>query len=133
MTLHINYNHQCPKCGAYYIPYKDGDKTIACPKCGHVGDEAFDFIPKAVNSVKFNLREYGSYTPLAWATMSLGDHILRILFGILEGYSKEVKGKNFEKYAKEYLSKMVWGNQEYLRDHILGIALIVKKELDNEE
>ncbi|WXG46619.1 MAG: hypothetical protein WED05_08190 [Candidatus Atabeyarchaeum deiterrae] len=62
MTLHINYDHQCPKCEAYYIPYDD----VPCPRCGLVEKERFDHITRATRSLLFNLDNYGSYVPPAW-------------------------------------------------------------------
>jgi hypothetical protein len=43
MTLHIHYTHQCPSCGAYYIPC---DKNVPCPRCGVVEQERFDLSQK---------------------------------------------------------------------------------------
>jgi uncharacterized Zn finger protein (UPF0148 family) len=70
LTLHIFYTHQCHKCGAFYIPY---DKDVPCPNCGLVEKERFDYIPRATESLNFNLKEYGRYIPPAWyATMQRG-------------------------------------------------------------
>ncbi|MGB9877236.1 MAG: hypothetical protein ACPLPS_05670 [bacterium] len=62
MTLHIHYDHQCPNCGAFYIPYED----VPCPNCGLMEEERFDFIPQAVESLLYNLHRYGSYFPPAF-------------------------------------------------------------------
>ena len=86
MTLHVHYDHQCPNCMAYYIPY---DKDVPCPCCGFVEQERFDFIPQAAMSAHYNLETQGSYVPGAWYTGSLGDHILSLLFPLLEKYRTE--------------------------------------------
>ena len=63
MTVHVRYEHKCAACQAFYIPYAPG---VACPQCGRQESEVFDFVPQAVESLRFNLRSYGSYLPPAW-------------------------------------------------------------------
>jgi hypothetical protein len=126
MTLHVHYDHQCPKCNAYYIPY---DLDVPCPNCGLVEQERFDFIPEAVGSSRFNLNTRGSYVPGAWYTGSLADHILWLLFGLLEEQRKEPDGQSFNGMAHKALKHMNWGNQAYLRDHVWAIAVRVYEEL----
>jgi len=52
MSYHATYKHECPKCGAYYIPF---DQAVPYPKCGKVESERLDFIPEAATSANFNL------------------------------------------------------------------------------
>lgn len=125
MTLHIYYSHECPKCGAPYIPY---DRDVPCPRCGLVEKERYDYIPEAADSLAFNLANYGSYSPLVWAVLSFGDHVLWLLFGVFERYSRS-NWENFGPFAGRVLSKMKWGDQSYLEKHVLGIAVRVHEEL----
>lgn len=126
MTMHVVYSHECPSCKAYYIPY---DADVACPKCGLVEAERFDYIPQAAASMQVNKQHGGTYTPGAWWVGSLGDHILRLLFGLFDSYD-EVKGEaGFEQYLDQRLAQMEWGDQEYMRAHLRGIALRVSEEL----
>lgn len=125
MTLHIHYDHQCEGCGAYYIPYEE----VVCPNCGLKEEERFDFIPQAVASILYNLDNYDSFFPPAWVVTSLADHILRILFILFEGF-RQSEGSDFSLYARQLLEGGDWGEQFYLKDHIFGIALRVKEELD---
>ena len=127
MTLHLAYDHQCEKCGAHYIPY---DKVVPCPKCGLVESNRFDYIKQAVDSLRFN-KYGGSYTPTAWYVGSLGDHILNLLFPLFDAYEEELPA-DFAAFAQERLLLMNWGNQKYLRCHILEIAIRLKKELAKE-
>ncbi len=127
MTLHIHYNHQCPKCEAYYIPY---DLEVPCPRCGLIEQERFDFIPEAVESARFNLETQGSYVPGAWYKSSLADHILGLVFGLLESQRRTPKGGRFEDLARKALQDMNWGDQVYLRDHVYGIAVSVYEKLN---
>ena len=127
MTLHIVYEHQCPKCGAYYIPY---DKNIPCPKCGVTENERFEYIPLAMKSLLFNLGKYGSYMPLGWWAGSFGDHILNILFHIFEGFRREEKQDNFDSFTRKFLSQMKWDDQDYLEKHIHSMAIRIHKELE---
>ena len=129
MTLHVVYNHECPKCQAHYIPYDD----ISCPNCGWHEEERFDYIPQAAGSVKYNLRRYGSYVPPAWWVGSLGDHILHILFYVFENYRQQTDTKDFSEYASIYLSRVNWGDQSYLRNHLAAIALRVHDEMEKED
>lgn len=110
MTLHVVYNHRCPRCKAHYIPY---DEDVPCPNCGHVEGERFDYIPLATASLKFNLEVFDSYMPRAWCVRSLGDHILHILFWVFEKFRKQKEKQNFCKFAEKLLSEMDWGEQKY--------------------
>lgn len=130
MTLHVVYNHQCPSCQAYYIPY---DERVPCPRCGLIEEERYDYIPQAAASMRYNHRTGGSYTPGAWWVGSLGDHILSLLFGLFDGYEERKGAVGFEEYLVDRLLAMQWGEQEYLREHIHGIALRVREELGREQ
>ena len=120
MTLHVVYDHECGGCGAFYIPY---DTDVPCPRCGVVEDERFDYIPRAVESVQFNKRSYGSYRPMAWWVGSLGDHILHVLFGILDAYEEKGAGQDFADFADSAVAEMDWGDQDYLKIHVRDIAI----------
>lgn len=124
MTLHVVYDHECEACGAFYIPYDD---DVPCPKCSLVEANRYDFIPEAVDSLKFN-KSQGSYRPPAWLVGSLGDHILNLLFGLLDTYEEE-KPDSFREFITSKLIQMDFGDQEYLRNHLLGIAMRVHEEL----
>ena len=127
MTLHVSYDHECPKCNAYYIPY---DVDVPCPSCGLVEQERFDFIPEAAASARFNLITHGSYVPGAWYAGSLADHILSLLFDLLEEHREEPDGQSFKPMAHNALKHMDWGDQKYLCDHIYSIAVRVFEELN---
>jgi len=118
MTIHVNYDHQCPQCQAYYIPY---DAQVPCPKCGLVEKERFDFIEQAAESMRFNISN-GSYTPAAWWIGSFGDHILSLLFPLFDAYEED-RPADFMVFAADQLGKMDWGDQSYLKEHVLGIAV----------
>jgi hypothetical protein len=125
MTLHIVYDHQCSSCSADYIPYDD---NAPCPKCGLIETNRFDFIHRAVDSMRFNKIEGGSYVPSAWAVTSFGDDILTLLFSLYFSYGKN-NPINFREFSESYLSEVDWGDTEYLKGHIFGIVLRVHEEL----
>lgn len=125
MTLHVVYTHQCGACQAYYIPY---DTDVPCPRCGLVEEERFDYIPQAVASMRFN-KSGGTYTPGAWWVGSLGDHLLMLLFGLFDSYEAQQGQAAFESFLDNALQRMEWGDQEYMREHLQGIALRVREEL----
>jgi hypothetical protein len=126
MTMHVVYSHECSACKAYYIPY---DSDVPCPKCGVVEAERFDYIPQAVASMQVNKRSGGSYTPGAWWVGSLGDHVLSVLFGLFDAYEAQHGRVAFEPFIDTTLDRMKWGDQDYLRVHIRGIALRVREGL----
>jgi len=130
MSYHVVYNHECPKCGAYYIPF---DQAVPCPRCGEVESERFDFISEAATSASINLMEGGHYVRGAWWVGSLGDHILSILFGVLDQHREDTTGRLFSDVAAEALARMKWGDQVYLRDHVHAIACRVRQHLDRDE
>lgn len=125
MTLHVEYNHQCASCGAYYIPY---DENVPWPNCGLLEDDRFDYIPKAIESILFNLEVFGSYLPPLWFISSLGDYILVILFDVFEHFSKS-KETDFHTFVKSILSKMEWTKRKYLEKHVHSIALRIHEEI----
>ena len=110
MTLHIHYSHRCSSCASRYIPY---DKDVSCPKCGIIEEERFDFIPRAVDSLCFNQKSYGSYVPPAWIAGSLGDRILSLLFKLFDTYEHQ-KPPDFKEFATVWLSMVNWGDHQYL-------------------
>jgi hypothetical protein len=125
MTLHVPYTHQCPDCGAFYIPYGD----VTCPRCGRWEPERFDFIPRAADSVLFNLQRYGSYEPAAWWVGGLGDHLLSLLFSILERHRRD-PSRPFAAVARAAVEAMDWGDQAYVKEHFYGIAVRVYEEIE---
>ncbi len=127
MTLHVVYDHACEHCGAFYIPY---DREVPCPNCGAVEEERFDYIPQAVQSLRFNKRRGGTYMPPAWWVGSLGDHILRLLFSLFDAYESREANEGFAEFAASYLADMNWGDQGYLEKHVLAIAIRIQPELD---
>ncbi len=126
MTLHIQYDHRCPSCAAFYIPY---DADVPCPQCGLLEEERFDYIPQATASMMFNKQRYGSYIPPAWYKGSLGDHILYLLFRLFAWYEEKTPSTDFNEFASEALSNMQWGDQQYLRGHVQGIALRIHQNM----
>jgi hypothetical protein len=126
MTMHVVYSHECGGCKAFYIPY---DAEVPCPRCGIVELERFDYIPLAAASMRVNKDHGGSYTPGAWWVGSLGDHILSVLFGLFDSYEAQQGQVAFEPFLDDALQRMQWGEQEYLRGHVRGIAMRVRAEL----
>jgi hypothetical protein len=126
VTMHVVYSHECPNCKAYYIPY---DADVPCPRCGQLEEERFDYIPEAAASMQVNKMNGGSYTPGAWWVGSLGDHILMLLFGLFDAYEAQQGQAGFEQFLDQQFAQTQWGDQEYMRDHLRGIALRVRQEL----
>jgi len=126
MTAHIVYNHQCPRCETFYVPYDD---DVPCPRCGLVEKQRYDFISEAAESALDNLRTHGSYMPAAWWAGSLGDHILYLVFMALEEYQTGGGGELFAEAAFRVFHNMTWEDQPYLQYHVTNIAIRVHDEL----
>lgn len=129
MTLHVPCDHACAGCGALFIPYAEG---AACPKCGRAADRFVDFIPQAAASLRRNLGAEGGYLPRAWYVGSLGDHVLKLLFIVFEGFRTSAGAAPFEAYLDRKLGAMNWGDQPYLRDHVRDIARRVRAAMGGE-
>lgn len=120
MSLHIMYDHQCPKCKAYYIPYEKG---IVCPNCGLNEENVYDIVPQLVNSANYQMDTMGFYTPIAWWSGSLGDYVALIIFQILDAYTnREYSEDKFQESASQYCNNRKWGNQLYLKNHICDLS-----------
>jgi hypothetical protein len=128
MTLHVYYSHQCTACEAHYIPY---DQDVPCPQCGLIKPERFDFIPRALQSMEFNLKQFGSYMPPAWWVGSLGDHVLHLLFRIFDAHADWTEPSDFEGFLDTALGIFQWGEHPYMKEHIRAIALRVHAALES--
>lgn len=129
MTLHVVYSYSCPQCQAHYIPYT---ADVVCPRCGAASTETFNYIPQAAQSINYNLARYGSYQPPAWWVGSLGDHILNVMFPVFERFRLQESTTDFSEFALMSLSAMNWGDQLYLRDHVVTIAGLVYDEMQRQ-
>jgi hypothetical protein len=129
MSLHIMYDHQCPKCAAYYIPY---EQNIVCPNCGLDENEVDDIVPQLVHSANYQKNVYGCYTPIAWWVGSFGDHVALLLFEILDKFNVQ-KEKEFIEFSREYVDNRKWGNQLYLKEHIRNLSYKVYLEIENKQ
>jgi hypothetical protein len=129
MTLHIHSDHRCSQCEAWYVPY---DKAVPCPRCGLVEESRVDFVPRAVSSARINLREQGSYQPAAWAVSCYADHLMLLLFMILECHRKGVPTRPFGEVARECVETMDWGDQPYGKEYLYQLALRVHVELEGD-
>ena len=129
MTLHIGYEYVCKNCGYKFIPYKE--KSL-CPHCGFPADETFDFIPRAIKSIKFNIKEVGSIHPGVWLVGSFADEILEHVFEILDTYDKTYPKPEFNEFAGLVLEQRIPEHEKFLRKHVLEILKEIVKELEKE-
>lgn len=130
MTIHVSYDHECPECGAYYVPYDD---DVPCPKCGIIENERFDFISKAVESILYNIEQYHFFVPPCWITYSLCDKILIILFHLFQAFEFSGKEKAFSEFSFDEIKKHVyWKGHDYIVKHIYNIAVRVNESLLSE-
>ena len=122
MTYHIHFkNFKCPKCGVLFIPFRKNSK---CPNCDTSTSEFFDFIPEMIASMKQHKKRYGRYTPDAWHIGSLVEHIQRIMFDIFDRLEL-AKPDNPKEFIIDTLNKADWQDENYLKEHIKDIALIL--------
>ena len=130
MTLHIHYDHECPECGADYIPY---DTDVPCPRCGLHEEERFaDFVSQAADSACYNADCGGSYMPMAWGCFSLADSTLMFLFQMFDGYTAHGEGQTFDDFAREFIRDSTFEDSEYLRDYMHPLATRVYAEVERQ-
>ncbi len=130
MSLHIAYDYQCSVCGANFIPYKKEGNV--CPKCGAKTMDYFNFIDRAVESIKYHVQYYGKIHPGAWLVSSFADAILEDIFEVLEVFKMSLNIKDFESFAKTVLEQRIPENEEYLREHIFNMIMEIKARLEEE-
>jgi hypothetical protein len=130
MSLHIAYDYQCPVCGVNFIPYKEGG--MVCPQCGAKTDEYFNFIDRAIASIKYHLEYYGKIHPGAWLVSSFADAILEDIFEILEIFKASPNITDFNSFAKTVLEQRIPEHEKYLRQHIFDMTVIIKGKLEKE-
>lgn len=129
MTQHLYFDHKCASCEAHYIPFDQ----IPCPKCGTIEEERQDSAIKSIASAaryhKNSVWTAGQdqYTPIAWATMTFGDHIGYQVFQALDTYGDE---ENIRSACEENLVKHPEEDAWYFR-HLVDVIVKVKEELDN--
>jgi len=91
----------------------------------------YDVVSALVHSANYQKSEYGFYTPIARWSGSYADHIALYLFQLFDAHYEQ-NDKDFEHYALDYINNSVWENQEYAKNHIYEIALLVFEELEKQ-
>ena len=114
MTIHIQYDHTCPECGASYIPY---GTSVRCPRCGVFEEEGrlIHYIEMAAHSCRNNFVYHGRFTPVAYATTTLSDVLLYWVFCLLDEFTAKGKPQSLTDFACDYASETEFTGQEYLR------------------
>ena len=131
MTLHISYDHECPECGASYVPY---GKEVCCPRCGLFEQERFEtFIQLTTKSALYNFQYRRRFTPIAWAACSLGDTLLYFLFTLLDSYLEKMDGNTVETFSEKYVASADFNGTEYLREYVVILACEVQKNVWKDE
>lgn len=90
--------------------------------------DRFDFIPQAAESALFNLKN-GSFEPMGWWVSSYADHLLIIIFSILEEHRKSNESGNFTSVARAFVDKLDWKDQEYSKEYVYNIVCRVYEEI----
>jgi hypothetical protein len=94
--------------------------TTSAPSAGHITFHSIKRcrVPSAVKSspsvstlfprqpANMNLMNGGHYVPVAWWVGSLGDHILTIIFGLLDEHREDTAQRAFPVIAVEALARM---------------------------
>lgn len=131
MTFHIKkLDYPCSACGAVFVPFRRG---TPCPKCeapsGEV-PEYHDFIEKLAASMRAQKYSSGHFTPDAWYTGSLAEHVQLDCFRTFDALEEEqpANERNWlinlieEETSKEYYLK------NNIRDILLAVYEIYKDE-----
>lgn len=119
----------CPKCSAFYIPFK---KDFKCPSCNEPINEFYDIIPETISLMASNKKEYGKYKPDDWPITTFLRYVQRHVFSLLDLIEENNfnDGDDFIKFA---FRKDNWVAPEYERKHIEEIALFVFQYLQKEK
>jgi hypothetical protein len=128
MTRHIYYDHQCPACGAHFVPYETG---VACPRCAKPSDQVFDFVTPAIDSMLANKKKLGRYVPRGWYINGIADHVLHILFYLFDEHEADQPDRDIAAFAAEYLELLDWEDEGYLRGHVHAIAVKLGQRLQD--
>lgn len=126
MSLHIMYDHQCPDCQAYYIPYDN----VPCPNCGNMEEERTSIISMITHSTKYQKNCFNRYTPVTWWIGSFGDYVALKVFKVLDDFYGQ-DNKDFTVVSQDYVNQLKWGTQLYLKNHIRDISEKVYCEIEN--
>lgn len=120
MSLHIDYDHKCPECGAEYVPY---DLDIPCPNCGLLEKKRYEsFVEETIESMCYNtLTGFGFY-PSAWYCTCLADDILLFIFRVFAVYENYREEESWEHFLHEYIRDSTFDDYEYLRDYMRVLA-----------
>ncbi len=129
-TIHINYNHTCPKCKAMYIPFGEDEP---CPRCGLVETKRFDFVTRAAESAQLNFANRGTYLPHTWWVSSLADFVLYICFEILDQHRKDGGIYDVDQIAQEVVEGTDMADKPYLKQHVYHAALAVYDKIHGVE
>jgi hypothetical protein len=126
MTLHIHYDHKCPKCGTGYVPYGE---HVPCPKCGLVEVERFEFLGPAADSALVNFTERGAFMPGAWCVGDAADNLLMHVFHALD-FHRAAKDIAFAEAARTFFDKMDFGEMEFMRPYLIRLSIDVFEKID---
>lgn len=122
MSVRSNYkDFICEKCQKPYIPFK---RDFTCPNCGNPTTDRIIYAPSVIKFLKCHKERFGQYVPDGWYTGSLIDHVNFLLFQVFDAL-EYTKPKKPEEYIKDWLAKAEWGDQQYLKNHVIEIALAV--------
>jgi hypothetical protein len=101
-------------------------KHPKCPKCGRKSRKVIEgFIKGTIDSAMFNLFDSGSYLPIAWSHMCVGDDYFMFAFEFLEFVAKKEKVQGFAlkmatipekrigELAKKFMKKTDLGDYEF--------------------
>ena len=62
----------------------------------------------------------------------MGDHILSVMFPVFEQFRVQSATSDFSEFALMSFSAMNWGDQLYLRGHVITIATLVYDEMQRQ-
>lgn len=130
MQTFIEYDHNCPNCDAYYIPF---NQNTVCPNCGFAEDERFDYIERVVDFIENNLEDYSWIKPDEIEANSFADHVLMLTLQSLEFYAYKRNEFTIDDALSYFFNKVQFKDQEYLRFHIQNISKEVFKKIQFNE
>jgi DNA-directed RNA polymerase subunit RPC12/RpoP len=131
MSLHINYDYECPECGAEYIPY---DNEVPCPKCGFLEKKRYAaFVEDVVQAMGYNALTGFGCMPAAYTITCIADSVSIFLFKLFECYSQYRDEQSFESFVQEFIRNSYFEDAEYMREYMGVLAHRVYQEITRQK
>jgi hypothetical protein len=130
--------HECPKCETIYVPY---NSEIACPKCGDKPEmeDYPEFVEGICESFLYNIKEFGGFVPMCWATIDISDSFQMFLFNVFHewvtkessNHEPQVRTEAFKEFIDNIIEKVDLNGMDFMAGYATDLACAVYNEFFN--